>query len=113
MLGNSLVFGDLPVGTSRQMSFTLANQSPSVVYRFQCPSIEGAEFSPSTAHLHPRTSKEVTVTLKGDKQMKLEKRKFDVSICKIVFTQPISQVIISMSKFYVPMYVYTYDTYIF
>ena len=92
LLHNHLTFGDLPVGTSRQISFTIVNHSPSLVYRFETPALEGLSFLPSVGHLHPRASKEVTVTLNSERKLVLKRSKIEMTLMTIAFTQPLSQV---------------------
>ena len=92
LLHNHLVFGDLPIGTSRQISFSLANHSPSSVYRFEMPSVEGLVFSPSVGHLHPRTSKEITLTLSSPTKLAMNRSAIEVDLVTIAFSLPLAQV---------------------
>ena len=92
MLHNYLVFGDVPVGVSRQVSFTLASRSNTAVYRFEAPCREGLVFSPSRGHLHPGASKEISVTLNSDRKLVIKREALDLQLCKITFPQPLSQV---------------------
>lgn len=93
LLHNHLVFGDLPIGTSRQISFSLANHSPSSVYRFEMPSVEGLVFSPSVGHLHPRTSKEITLTLSSPTKLAMNRSAIEVDLVTIAFSLPLAQVV--------------------
>lgn len=92
MLHNYLMFGDVPVGVSRQVSFTLTSRSNTTVYRFEAPHHEGLVFSPSRGHLHPGASKEITVTLRSDRRLVMKEEALDLQLCKITFAQPLSQV---------------------
>ena len=92
MLHNHLLFGDVPVGVSRQVSFTLTSRSNMAVYRFEAPHREGLVFSPSQGHLHPGASKEITVSLRSNKLLVLKREALDLQLCKITFPQPLSQV---------------------
>lgn len=86
------MFGDVPVGVSRQVSFTLTSRSNTAVYRFEAPHRKGLVFSPSRGHLHPGASKEVTVTLSSDRKLVMKREALDLQLCKITFSQPLSQV---------------------
>ncbi len=109
MLHNHLMFGDVPVGVSRQVSFTLTSRSNTAVYRFEAPHRKGLVFSPSRGHLHPGASKEVTVTLCSDRKLVMKREALDLQLCKITFSQPLSQVqtLISLISLPVLSSVYT------
>jgi len=89
---NHLHFGNLAVGEARQVTFALTNHSPRTVVRFQWPSLPGLTFAPSTGHLHPHTSKDITVTLKANQPQTLTAEHVVGKIWKITFSQPLSQV---------------------
>ena len=89
---NTLDFGDFAVGESRQITFSLTNHGSEPV-KFQWPtSLPGLSFSPSTGHLHPSTSKDVSVTFKSDKPVNLRQEHVPGKIGKIKFRDPLNKV---------------------
>ena len=81
------------VGETRQVTFTLANHSGNSVVKFQWPSsIPGLTFAPSVGHLHPSTSKDITVTFKSSKPLSVNSERVFGKVWKITFSQPLSQV---------------------
>ena len=90
---NHLYFGGCPVGQSRQATFTLTNHSSRMAVRFNWSSSPPElSFSPALGHLHPCSSKDITVTFKADKTLSFEKAAVSGKLQKITFSQPISQV---------------------
>jgi hydrocephalus-inducing protein len=89
---NSLDFGDFAVGESRQITFSLSNCGTEPV-KFQWPtSLPGLSFSPFTGHLHPSTSKDVSVTFRSDKPVTLKQERIAGKIWKIKFREPLEKV---------------------
>ena len=89
---NHLHFGHFAVGETRQLIFALTNHSPSTAIRFQWPSLPNLTFTPSTGHLHPSTSKDITVTFKASRPQSLTAQRVFGKLWKIIFSQPLSQV---------------------
>ena len=89
---NHLHFGRFAVGETRQLIFALTNHSPSTAVRFQWPSLPNLTFTPSTGHLHPSTSKDITVTFKASRPQSLTAQRVFGKLWKITFSQPLSQV---------------------
>tara|TARA_B110001469_G_C9354301_1_gene186309 strand:+ start:41 stop:526 length:486 start_codon:yes stop_codon:yes gene_type:complete len=58
---DALKFGDVAIGESKSISFTLRNLS-STARKFSWQSVEGLTFSPSVGHLLPKSAKIVTAT---------------------------------------------------
>ena len=58
---DNLKFGDVAMGQSKTISFTLRNLS-NTARKFAWQSVEGLTFSPSVGHLLPKSAKTVTAT---------------------------------------------------
>ena len=58
---DNLKFGDVAMGQSKTISFTLRNLS-NTARKFSWQSVEGLTFSPSVGHLLPKSAKTVTAT---------------------------------------------------
>ena len=63
---NLINFGDIYINESSTLSFSMTNHSKTEVYRLQWPDHPNLKFSPTLAHLHPNSAKDVTVTFKSD-----------------------------------------------
>eukprot|EP00965_Chrysotila_dentata_P177837 5874014-Pleurochrysis_carterae.AAC.1 len=64
--GEALKLGEVEVGASSSLSFTMRNHSD-VPHRFAWPSLPGVTFSPSVGHIHAHAAKQVVVTFCSDK----------------------------------------------
>ena len=89
---NCLNFGDFAVRETRQITFTLTNHGSQPV-KFQWPSnLPCLSFSPTTGHLHPSSSKDVSVSFKSDRPVTLNQQRVPGKIWKIKFTEPLKKV---------------------
>lgn len=89
---NQLNFSSIPVGTSRQISFSLSNHSQNSVIRFQWPTLPNLTFSPNIGHIKPKAFKGITVTFKSSQPFSFKSQKFSCEIKKIIFSKPLSQI---------------------
>lgn len=89
---NHLCFGSIPVGTSRQVSFSLSNHSSNSVIRFQWPVLPHLTFSPAVGHIKPKAFKGITVTFNSSQPFSFKSQKFSGEIKKILFSKPLSQI---------------------
>ena len=89
---NQLNFGSIPVGMSRQVSFSLSNHSKNSVIRFQWPTLANITFSPTIGHIKPRAFKGITVTFKSSQPFSFASQKFSGEIKKILFSKPLNQI---------------------
>ena len=89
---NHLCYGSIPVGTSRQVSFTLSNHSHNTVIRFQWPTLPNLTFSPAIGHIKPKAFKDITVTFKSGQPYSFKSQKFSGEIKKILFSRPLNQI---------------------
>lgn len=62
---DELLFGESPAGVPKQISFTLANQSSTVI-RFDWRSHHDFVFSPAVGHIGPKSNKRINVTFKAN-----------------------------------------------
>lgn len=85
-------FGSIPVGTSRQVSFSLSNHSQSSVIRFQWPTLPNLTFSPTIGHIKPKAFKGITVTFNSSQPFSFKSQKFSGEIKKILFSKPLNQI---------------------
>ena len=89
---NCLNFGDFAVRETRQITFTLTNHGSQPV-KFQWPSnLPCLSFSPTTGHLHPSSSKDVSVSFKTDRPVAVKQQRVPGKIWKIKFTEPLKKV---------------------
>lgn len=89
---NCLNFGSSAVGETRQITFTLTNHSSHPV-KFQWPnSLPGFSFSPASGHLHPSSSKDVSVSFKAGKPVILKRERVAGKLWKIRFLKPLNEV---------------------
>ncbi|XP_068116429.1 hydrocephalus-inducing protein homolog [Hyperolius riggenbachi] len=87
-----IVFGDCHIGQQYQVTFTMTNRSPSDAMRFEWP-LEGAlAFSPQVGHIHAGCAKDVTVTLKSDVAVTMNKAPVKCKVWRISFPRPLDQV---------------------
>ena len=89
---NHLCFGSVPVGTSRQISFSLSNHSPNSVIRFNWPTLPHMTFSPAVGHIKPKAFKGITVTFKSSQPFSFKSQKFSGEIKKILFSKHLNQI---------------------
>ncbi|EDV21657.1 uncharacterized protein TRIADDRAFT_30117, partial [Trichoplax adhaerens] len=68
---NFIDFGDCPVAEARQLSFTMSNHSDQVV-RYQWPINQELYFSPTIGHLHPHSTKDMTLTFLSHEPKRLQ-----------------------------------------
>jgi len=86
--GDTLAFGDLPVGVSKTLTFTVTNNSDHV-YRFQWEKDDKGllTFSPHCGHLQPHDSKTITATVLAPARTSLEDKEVPLTINQIVYTE--------------------------
>ena len=78
---------------SRQVVFTLTNRSQKNTVKFQWPSLPSLNFTPSTGHIKPATSKDIAVVFKTlNKPQSFVAQKVSGKLYKISFSQPLSQI---------------------
>jgi len=77
-------FGDVHIGESRTLSFTMSNHSESTM-RFVWASDSHVQFSPRVGHLRAGCSKDVTATLKVDKPLMLSEHEVKCRIVRIAY----------------------------
>ncbi|XP_063801928.1 hydrocephalus-inducing protein homolog isoform X2 [Pseudophryne corroboree] len=87
-----IVFGDCHIGQQYQVTFTLTNRSQTDAMRFAWPLEAPLEFSPQVGHIHAGCAKDVTVTLKSDVAVALDKCPVKCKVSRISFPQPLDQV---------------------
>ncbi|KAG8562376.1 hypothetical protein GDO81_015657 [Engystomops pustulosus] len=87
-----IVFGDCCIGHQYQMTFTMTNRSQTDAMRFEWPSETPLEFSPKVGHIHPGCAKDVTVTLKSDVAVALNKSQVKCKVTRISFPHPLDEV---------------------
>ncbi|XP_069073573.1 hydrocephalus-inducing protein homolog [Pleurodeles waltl] len=87
-----LHFGDCHIGKPYQATFTMTNRSKSDVMRFEWPAEAPVRFSPQVGHLHLGCAKDITVTLKSDVPISLNKAVFKCKLARISFLIPADQV---------------------
>ncbi|XP_069822484.1 hydrocephalus-inducing protein homolog isoform X3 [Dendropsophus ebraccatus] len=87
-----IVFGDCHIGKQYQVTFTMTNRSQTDAMRFEWPSEAPLEFSPQVGHIHPGCAKDVTVTLKSDVAVVLNKSQVMCKVSRIAFPHPLDQV---------------------
>ena len=81
------------MGESRQVVFTLTNRSQTNTVKFQWPSLPALNFTPSVGHIKPGTSKDIAVVFKTlNKPQSFVVQKVSGKLCKISFSQPLSQI---------------------
>ncbi|XP_066439738.1 hydrocephalus-inducing protein homolog isoform X2 [Eleutherodactylus coqui] len=87
-----VVFGDCHIGHRYQVTFTMTNRSQTDAMRFEWPSEPPLEFSPQVGHIHAGCAKDVTVTMKSDVAVTLNKFQVKCKVSRISFLRPLDQV---------------------
>ncbi|XP_069113582.1 hydrocephalus-inducing protein homolog isoform X2 [Argopecten irradians] len=85
---NLMKFGDCAIGEPRTLTFAMTNHSKTDIYRFQWPENAQLKFSPNVGHLHPKATKDMTVTFKSDQPKTLTEEKVNCKVNKITFDKP-------------------------
>ncbi|CAN2389289.1 axonemal central apparatus assembly [Pristimantis euphronides] len=88
-----VVFGDCHIGHQYQVTFTMTNHSQANAMRFEWPLEPPLEFSPQIGHIHAGCAKDVTVTLKSDVPVALNKFQVKCKLLRISFPLPLDQVL--------------------
>ena len=70
----------------------MTNNSKTDVYRLQWPENANLKFTPTLGHLHPNSSKDVTVSFKSDAAKTLTEQAVNCKVTKIKYDKPIDQV---------------------
>ncbi|XP_071173399.1 hydrocephalus-inducing protein homolog isoform X10 [Mytilus edulis] len=89
---NLINFGDIYVNESCTLSFSMTNNSKTDVYRLQWPENANLKFTPTLGHLHPNSSKDVTVSFKSDAAKTLTEQAVNCKVTKIKYDKPIDQI---------------------
>ncbi|XP_075045519.1 hydrocephalus-inducing protein homolog [Mixophyes fleayi] len=87
-----IVFGDCHIGRQYQVTFTMTNRSQSDAMRFEWPLEDPLEFSPQVGHIHAGCAKDVTVALKSEMVVALDKSSVKCKVSWISFPRPLDQV---------------------
>lgn len=88
---NVMRYGDVYIGESRTLSFTMSNHSESTV-RFVWPNDSHVQFSPRVGHLRAGCSKDMTATLKVDKPLTLSEHEVKCRVVRIAYDRSASDV---------------------
>lgn len=87
-----LYFGVIAVKETKRITFSLANLSNISTLRFQWPALPSLTFMPSTGHIKPNSSKDITVAFTFGKPHSLKSHKVVGRLCRISFSTPLSEV---------------------
>ncbi|XP_030060864.1 hydrocephalus-inducing protein homolog [Microcaecilia unicolor] len=84
--------GDCHVGKAYDVTFTMTNHNREYAMRFEWPAEAPLRFHPQVGHLHARCSKDITVTLKSEVPVNLQKNVVKCKVSRIAFTVPVDLV---------------------
>ncbi|XP_073461747.1 hydrocephalus-inducing protein homolog [Aquarana catesbeiana] len=87
-----VVFGDCHIGQQYQVTFTMTNRSLTDTMRFEWPQEAPLNFSPQVGHIHAGCTKDVTLTMKSDVAVVLDKSPVKCRVWRISFALPVDQV---------------------
>jgi len=88
---NVLKFGDCHINQPRTLAFTMSNRSEHSL-RFVWPDLPHLKYVPRIGHLHPSGTKDVWVTFKIDRPLRLAENDVTCRLSRIVFDRPLDEV---------------------
>ena len=85
-------FGVLPPSEIKRVTFTLSNVASSSVLKFQWCPVPSLSFIPTTGHIKPNSSKDITLSFSSAKPISLKAQRVVGKICRINYPCPMAEV---------------------
>jgi len=85
-------FGVLPLGEIKRVTFTLSNLASSSVLKFQWCPVSCLSFIPTTGHIKPNSSRDITISFSSIKPISLKAQKVIGKMCRINYLGSLSEV---------------------